>query len=319
MIQSLIDAIKITLADATKEFSAADILDWPIPSSSSLPKLPVIAIYPGKLTFNRNDRELSEGLPRLHQTRQTIAVDPSQSDKQYALDNKPLEGTVKAHLIADTGTEDGRRRSPIEAGDFTLGDNHRTIKFKKQFKFPGKVYLDYAYLGAMTIKEFQQELIFDFCDADIAGVEKLNALATGIVLTDYNGLIETGNEEAKSRFPCDPVSVIPRIEGMAILDAIPDIQENLRRLQLKLQVSGTLRIVREIADDSDVIKSIAAPGTDPGKGIGIRIQENHDSEGTQVYDRKKKTKATRIKSNAATKSKRSESKRKTPKKNKEQN
>ena len=291
MILSLIDNIKKILTESLDDFSAEDILDWPIPLFSSISQLPVIAIYPGKLKFNQSCKDLSGSQPRLHKARQTIDVGRSQSKEGYTLNNTPLKGTIEARLLSDTDTEDGRRIKPVEATDFTIADHQPTIKFKKKFKFPGKVYLDYSYVGVRTIKEFQQELFIDFFDTDIAKVEKLNALTTGVVLTNYNNLIEASNEGAKSRYPFRPVSIIPNIEEVETLEAIPEIQEKLSKLQLKLLVTGTLQFVKEIADNFDFIESIASPGTAPEQGIRIRIQKNHDTKWTPIYRKENTPKA----------------------------
>ena len=66
MIQSLIETIKLNLASSTDEFSAGNILDQPIPVASSISQLPAIAIYPGKLEFQKSRRDMSESQPRLH-------------------------------------------------------------------------------------------------------------------------------------------------------------------------------------------------------------------------------------------------------------
>lgn len=309
MIQSLIKAIKLSLAGSTDEFSADDILDWPIPLSSSISQPPLIAIYQGKLKYNPDSRDLSESQPRLYKVRQTIDVEPSQSEEEYTLNNTPLEGTVEANLLSDTDTQDGRHIKPIEQTDLIIDYKKPAISFKTKFEFPGRVYLDYSYVGVLTTKEFQQELFIDFYDTDIAKVEKLNALTTGVVLTNYDDLIQTSNEGAQNRYPSDPVSVIPRIEGVDTLEAIPEIQENLCRLQLKLQVSGTLQIVKEIVDDLDFIKSIKSSGTAPEQGgFRIRIQKNHDTKWTPVYKKKKTTEATEISPIATKKQKRSSKK-----------
>lgn len=305
MIQNLIDSIKINLEKTTKEFAAKDILDWPVPQNASLSQLPIIAIYPGKLTFNQNGRDLSEGRPRLHKGRQTIDVEPSQPNKEYPLNNQPLEGTVKAQLLADTGTEDGRSLTPIKAGDFSVEAHQRTIILKNTVVYPGKVYLNYSFVGVRTHTEFQQELHFDFYETGIVKAERLNALAVGVILSNCNDLIETGNKEAKNRYPAGPISVIPEIEAVEIMQAIPEIKENLCKLHLTLQVSGTLRIIREITDNPDIIKSIAAPATAPGKGIKIRIQKNHDATWTRIYSEEKTTKPAEISPKATKKPRRS--------------
>ena len=310
MIQSLIETIKLNLAKSTEEFSAENILDQPIPSVSSISQLPTIAIYPGKLEFQKSRRDMSESQPRLRKARQTIDVGPSPSQKEHTLNNTPLKGTIEARLLSDIDSVDGRCLKPIEATDFSIDVKPPKISFKKEFKLPGKVYLDYSYVGVLTTKEFQQELSIDFYDTDLAKVEKLNALTIGVVLTDYNDLIETSNEIARSRYPSEPVSVIPNIEGVEILEAIPEIQKDLCRLQLKLQVSGSLQIVREIIDDPNFIKSVASPGTDPEHGFRIRIQENHDTKWSQIYSQGNKAGAKGISPKAFMKPKATGSKKK---------
>jgi hypothetical protein len=287
MIQSLIETIKDNLVRVSPDLSEADISYRPILPFSPTPP-PIIAIYPGKLRFRKNDRELSEGRPRLHKVRQTIKVKTSKPEENYRLNHTPLKGTLQAKLLSDKESDKERELEPIDPIIITCVNKTIEISSKETLDFPGTIYLDYAFVGVLRNKEFQQELFVDFYDTDIARLEKLNALVTGIVLTNYIDLMETSNEEAKRRSPPDLLSVMPRYEGIEPLEAIPDIQENMCRLRLKLQVTGTLKIIREIVDGLGVVKSIKSPGQVAEKeGFRIRIHENHHKKWTKIYSEAK--------------------------------
>jgi hypothetical protein len=275
MIQKLVGAIvallRENMADVGPEKLDQHIVIGSI--SAQKPALqPMIALYPAKLAFSQNFKDRGGGRPRPQPAEQTIEIKSAKSRKQRKLKPTPMKGSTRGKLILEKDTVSESQRMLVEGQDFTIDYAKSTISFICDLKPPSQVSLYYSFAGVFTILEFQQEMLIDIHDTDMAAVEKWTSLTTGIILMNVGDLIETCNKKNEGRYQSNRIAAIPFIDRIQMIEGAPVYGEDLSKLQLKWRVAGHLKLVKEITDGFGLIEQVLSPGVPPEEGIRIQVE-----------------------------------------------
>lgn len=233
--------------------------------------LPVIAVYPGKLTWSQSLVETSSSRPRPQEFRQDITVEAANPQGPYALTKTPLRGSTQGQIIFDLGAVAERRVTVLENKDFTIDYQTPAITFSADLAEASVVRLTYSFVGVFAVKEFEQRFLVDIYEADLALVEQWASLATGMILTNHDELIEQYNITAKTEYVANQFITRHTLDRLHILEGSPGRQESALTMQLTYKAIGQVTLIKEIIDGFGLIEKIHSPGQISEHPVDVEI------------------------------------------------
>lgn len=134
------------------------------------------------------------------------------------------------------------------------------------------VFLSYSFVGVFTIREFKQELWVTVYGESVVDVERLASLTINIILTNYDALLEACNGSSQSEYRQNEYTTTHMIDQLQLLEGVPAFTEQQWQTQLKFQIGGQLKLMRERTDGFGIIEQILSPGKISNKpGVDIEI------------------------------------------------
>ncbi|HET7231461.1 MAG TPA: DNA polymerase [Longimicrobium sp.] len=128
-----------------------------------------------------------------------------------------------------------------------------------------EVWLDYAYAGLFTEREFRQFLWVDAYDAAPGGAERWGSLAAAVLLT-YSDELLAARTEYPSR---KSVSALHQLTRLELVDGEPAPFDAGTRLRLGFRVTGKLTLVRQPPQSAAIIRRIVSPGLYTPDGVAV--------------------------------------------------
>lgn len=117
--------------------------------------------------------------------------------------------------------------------------------------------------GIIALREFQQYFLIEICDNDLAKIEEITSLITGIILTNQDKLIqnynikkENNSEKPATQYTSKTVSNTHIISQINLLGGIYTILENPFTFQLKLEVFGQIKLIKTVTEEAGVIEEV---------------------------------------------------------------
>lgn len=134
------------------------------------------------------------------------------------------------------------------------------------------VFLSYSFVGVFTIREFKQELWVTIYGESVATVERLASLTINIILTNYDALLKACNGPSQNEYRQNEYTTTHIIDQLQLLEGVTAYTEQRWQTQLKFQVGGQLKLMRERTDGFGIIEQILSPGKISNKpGVDIEI------------------------------------------------
>ncbi|NUM65905.1 hypothetical protein HUU39_11615 [candidate division KSB1 bacterium] len=241
-------------------------------SAPAADDLPLIALYPDKLAINQNVKETNSSQPRPQEFREEIAVNTTTPAGPYALAKTPLEKSTICKAIFDKGTVKERQALLVENKDFEIDYQQAKIVFTYDLAKASHILLKYSFVGVFTMREFQQDFLVDIFDDDIAEVEKWASLATGMILTSHDELIEQYNFTTKTEYTANQFLTYHTLDRIQMLEGVPSRADNCVKLQLKFKVVGQMKLTKAITSDFGLIEKIHSPGRISEQPVDVEIE-----------------------------------------------
>jgi hypothetical protein len=235
-------------------------------------RLPLIALYPARFEISQSLKDTSSDQPRLQETQERIEVDARRPQGPYSLAHTPLRQSVRGELIQEVGSVKERRIRLVEDRDFEIDYQQASLSLHETPQPGGVLRLRYSYVGVFTIREFQQQLLIDIYDTDLAAAEQWASLVTGIILTDQQEFIAAFNTTAKTEYQAGPYLTGHTLNQINFLEGTPTYTDALFNIQLKFNISGQLKLVKKISDGFGLIETIHSPGKTAKPGVDIDIE-----------------------------------------------
>lgn len=273
MIYGLIQQVILLLQQSfvgTIADPESHIVAGPVPEPGA-GDVPLIALSAAGLEMNQNFKDTGSSQPRPQEFRQEIAVNAANPQGPYSLTKTPLQKSTLCKLIFDQGTLTERHASLVEDKDFTIDYGNRTIFFSNDVASAGTIALTYSFVGVYMIREFQQVFLVDVYDDDHVEVEKWASLITSMILTNQDELIEHYNVTAKTEYIANQFLTTHTIDRIHILSGNPNHSGSLFNIQLRYEVAGQMKLIREIIDGFGIIEKIHSPGRISEQPVDIDI------------------------------------------------
>jgi hypothetical protein len=138
----------------------------------------------------------------------------------------------------------------IYSGKFTL---------EQSIKEPNliKPYPEESRQEIIALREFTQEFFVDITDKNLSNIENLSSLILGIILTGSDDLIQQYNVSATTQYQSQQTSTTHLINQINIIEGNHKTSVNTLNFELKLQVKGQLKLLRNIQGTPGIIKTIS--------------------------------------------------------------
>lgn len=271
MIQRLLQQI-ITLFEEGFNGLVADndIHVGPISAPTGNGNLPALAVHPGAISFERNFTDQSSSEPRPQEGRQDITIDNNTGP--YNLNNIPLEGSALASIIYNVGVLGERRKLIQENKDFTINYQTGSIELDNEVNLTDAslIRIKYSFPGIFALREFQQDFFIDAYDNEEDGVEIIASLASAMILTQHDSLLEDFNDPDNPAYLVTTFRSTHNLTNLYLLSGIPDFSNNTKHLRLTFQVRGQLHLSRSLDEPAYLIEKIRSrPEVDSPHAVDI--------------------------------------------------
>ena len=115
----------------------------------------------------------------------------------------------------------------------------------------------------IVLREFQQYFLIDICNDDLAKLEEIASLITGIIFTNQEKLIkyynikgENNSEKPVTQYTSKTVSNTHTISQINLLEGIYTTLENPFIFQLKFEVFGQIKSIKTVTEEAGVIEEV---------------------------------------------------------------
>ncbi len=221
---------------------------------------PAVALYTGELTFDQDFTDVSSSEPRPVEIKRTLAVINATPQGPYDLGQVPMPGTMLLKVVYDPGEAGERRQLLQETVDYTIDYTNEQLNFIFDMTDAGELELEYNTPAIFTFRAFEQEFWIDIYDDDVVNLERLAALASAMILTRYNSLLEDFNDDAANSYSATDYVSQHRLSALHLLAGVPDHSNTTRLIRLQFQVRGSLRLSRILDEPVGFIDKVFSPG-----------------------------------------------------------
>lgn len=232
--------------------------------------LPVVALYPGKLTASQKIKELSPGQPRPQEESEQLLITNTEQATSFRCKHLPLPGSVRCRLTREPDTLTERSSILVEKKDFTLDYTQGVINFSESLPLNSRLLVQYSFAGIFTLSEFKQDLFIDVFAKDAVAVEQWSALALAITLTAQTELLDRYNSVTNS-YSSGAFAVSSNLTQIWLQEICPTSDATLFKTQLHFQVQGQLKLTKELADNAALIQKIHSPGRNSDAAVDIEV------------------------------------------------
>ncbi|MEO1261091.1 MAG: hypothetical protein AAFZ15_19980 [Bacteroidota bacterium] len=242
----------------------------PVPTIEQAPRL---GVHMSEVTYLQHHRELSSSKPRPIGLKEELAVNEGNPAGPYQLEKTPLDTSVLCKVLFDEGPFTGRRLLFVEGKDFTINYQNGQLTFSRDLAGASTVFLHYSYVGVFTIREFEQTFVLDVYDQQSANTEKWASIATNMILSNHDELLELFNDTNQVTHVANAYLSEHSISQILPLTATTEKTDdgNLFKSQLSFKAIGQIRFVREIVGGFGLIEKIHSPGKVSSKSVDIDI------------------------------------------------
>ena len=247
-----------------------DIHAGPVNTPSGNNNLPAIAVHAGDITFEQSFADQNSSEPRPQEGRQIIEIDNDTGP--YDLDHIPLEGSVLAHIIYLAGELGERKKLIQENKDYTINYQTGAITLGNDLDLAdaSQVSLKYSFPGIFALREFQQDFYIDVYDDEVDGVEIIASLASAMVLTQHDTLINDFNDPDVPAYTVNSFRSTHNLSSLSLLSGVPDFSGNTKHLKLTFQVRGQLFLSRTLDEPAYLIEKVRSrPAEDSPHAVDI--------------------------------------------------
>jgi len=257
------------------------------PVNSPTTGLPQIVLSPGELEMTPPFGDIPAGQMRPREIMDAFAVNTTNGATikgPYTIGQSALEGTVSCRFNWKQPGDDleGKKqriypRKDHQGDGFEIDYATRKVDVFYGAPLAGTPTLEveYNYPAVFTLREFRQTLLLETFAANTSDAEKWAALATAVLTTRTQALLDSANEGVNHHTAGVYVTrslynTFQLTEGL--LDRTTDV---VFRYSLYFAVTGQLILERTFTDNTEVIRKIFSPGHkgDPGT---INIEANLD-------------------------------------------
>lgn len=240
----------------------------PVPGNGQAPRL---GVHLGEVTYTQHHRELSSSQPRPIEMREELAVNGGNPAGPYQLAKMPLDTSVLCKVLFGAGPLAGRRLLFVEGKDFTIDHQNAQLTFTRDMTGADTIILRFSYVGVFTVREFEQTFFVDAYDTLAGNAEKWASLATGMILSNHDELLEQFNSANQVVHVSNAYLSETTISQMLPLLTTTEKTGNLFKLQASFKAIGQVRFVREIVGGFGLIEKIHSPGAAAEDGVNVEI------------------------------------------------
>ena len=191
MIQQLLQQIIDLFVSGFNGLVDSDnIHNGPIATPSGNNNLPAVAVHAGDIAFEQSFADQNSSEPRPQEDREIIEI--NNGIGPYPLNHIPLEGSALAHIIFLEGEVGERKKLVQENKDYSINYQTGAITLDNELDLTdaSSIRIKYSFPGIFALREFQQDFFIDIYDDAVDGVEIVTSLASAMILTQYDSLIE---------------------------------------------------------------------------------------------------------------------------------
>lgn len=224
-------------------------------------QLPLLALAPGALTILQQAPESPNSQPRPQGYKQRITVNIVAPAGPYPLDHQPLKGTAQASAIFSVGDVSERRVRLQEIKDFTIDYAAPSVAMIYDVSGADLLLLRYSFPGVFTVRDFEQVLSLDVYGSDIDTVEQLASLASGVLLTHHDEVVEACNQDPafQTIYTSGNVTTSHSLNRLQYQSGLVVFTPSLR-MTLTFMASGQILATRAISEGFGLIQKIHSPG-----------------------------------------------------------
>lgn len=173
--------------------------------------------------------------------------------------------------MVDKGTADERQVLLTEGSDFQIDYQNARISFVRSVAGAGGILLRYSFAGVFTVQDFSQEFQVSVYAADYGAVEQWAALATSVILTSRDELLDYYNQAAPTVHSAGQFSSTHTLSQLQAVGGVPAPATAGLRLDCTFRVLGQMKLTREIGDGFALLQRVRSPGRKSGAPVDIGV------------------------------------------------
>ncbi len=227
-------------------------------------QLPRIAAYTGLLEMNQSAADIASSQVRPQELRQRLPVNGGTPQGPYSLAKTPLEGSMLCEVVYAEGLVGEHRKLMLEGKDFTVDYLNRSLIFSTDLTGASVILAQYSFPGVFSVREFRQEFFLDVFDNNAADLEQWAALCVAMVLTNHDALLESFNQTNKTEHTANEYLSVHTARHIHLLNGTPALVTSPFLLQIKFEVRGEIKPVKEISGGFGLIERIHSLGKTGG-------------------------------------------------------
>lgn len=243
----------------------------PVPGNGQAPRL---GVHLGETTYTQHHRETGSSQPRPIEMREELAVNGGNPAGPYQLAKTPLDTSALCKVLFDEGPMAGRRLLFVEGKDFNIDYQNAQLTFSRDMTGAETIILRYSYVGVFSLREFEQVLLLDVYDENASNAEKWASLATGMILSNHNELLELFNNTNPVTHISNAYLSVATISQILPIHSTTERTENdsFFKLQTTFKAIGQVRFIKEIAGGFGLIEKIHSPGAAAEDGVNVAVE-----------------------------------------------
>ena len=232
--------------------------------------LPSINLYVGKTTWTQELLDSTNSTVRPQDRKDRFVVsNPGQGP--YTLPKTPLEGSLLCQVVFNENAMGEHRRLMLEKKDFTLNYATQQLIFTTDISAASAIYVQYSFPGVYTLRSFEQDFFMDvFCDT-LEQLELISAIATTIILTNLNELLERYNKIEPTQYSLTNYQSVHSVRTVHLQSHTPNFATQSPFLNhVQFLAGGDVKAIKEISSGYGIIEKIVSPGR-IGQGVDVDI------------------------------------------------
>ncbi|HRI61768.1 MAG TPA: hypothetical protein PK228_18650 [Saprospiraceae bacterium] len=243
-------------------------------ATPGLQDVPRIALYAGPLEISQAATDGVSSQVRPQALRKRIDVNSSTPTGPYPLTKTPLEGSLTCQIVYHEDTLNERRQLVVEHKDFTIDYTVPNLTFKSHIDLANATSLivQYSFPGIFTVREFSQVFFMDIFDIKPDFLERWAAIATAMILTNHDFLLEAFNLPDPTKHQANDYLSAHTLRNIRLLEGTPGMAASPYKMQLKFATQGEIRLVKEISGGFGLIEQIHSPGASATPDRPVQVE-----------------------------------------------
>jgi hypothetical protein len=272
MVHKLLEIIKTVLGDELPNNEIADArIKVEHPIGVEIADTPLVALYLGMVRINQESADTVSSAVRPQERKDRFLVNVNAPQGPFNLSKTPMEDSLTCQVVFKENELGETRRMMMEHKDFTIDYINRRLTFSTSTIGASSVLVTYVFPGIFTVREFHQDFFIDVFDNPIPHLERLSSVINAMVLTNHDSILEEFNVLNKTQHSIGNYQSEHTLRSIRFLEMTPlDSLDSPSVWSLKYEVSGMLKVTKEISSGYGIIEKIVSPGR-TGEGVDVDV------------------------------------------------